>query len=441
MATLPRIQPERFYDLVVQVAIIRPGPIVGDMVHPYIRRRRGREPVTYPHPSLEPILRRTLGVPLFQEQLLRMAMATAGFTGAEAEELRRAFGFKRSEARMAEVEAKLRAGMARQGIHGEAAEQIAHAITAFALYGFPESHASSFALLAYASAYLKVHHAAAFYAALLNNQPMGFYHAATIVKDAQRRRQRLLPVDVTRSAWPCTIEDDAVRLGLNQVKGLRERAGHALVAARAARPFTSVDDVARRAQLERSELTTLAAIGAFASLGGTRRANLWTVARPLPGAVFAEADAARDESPLRDMDARERLTADYHGTGLTLGPHPMALRRAELGRRPGRPILRAIDLRHAPDGERVRVAGNVIVRQRPGTAKGFVFLSLEDETGIANVIVTPGLFARHRLTLVTEPFLIVEGILQTQDNVISLRVERIDALPRRRDHVPSHEFG
>ncbi len=441
MATLPRIHPERFYDLVVQVAIIRPGPIVGDMVHPYIRRRRGREPVTYPHPSLEPILRRTLGVPLFQEQLLRMAMVTAGFSGAEAEELRRAFGFKRSEARMAEVEAKLRAGMARQGIRGEAAEQIAHAITAFALYGFPESHASSFALLAYASAYLKVHHAAAFYAALLNNQPMGFYHAATIVKDAQRRRQRLLPVDVTRSAWACTIEGDAVRLGLNQVKGLRERAGHAMVTARTGPPFTSVEDVARRAGLERSELTTLAAIGAFASLGGTRRANLWTVARPLPGAVFADAVAGRRQSPLRDMDAHERLTADYQGTGLTLGPHPMTLRRPELGRCPGRPILRAADLRHRPDGERVRVAGNVIVRQRPGTAKGFVFLSLEDETGIANVIVTPGLFARHRLVLVTEPFLVVEGILQTYDNVVSLRAERIDALPRRRDHVPSHDFG
>jgi error-prone DNA polymerase len=338
------------------------------MVHPYIRRRRGREPVTYPHPSLEPILRRTLGVPLFQEQLLRMAMVTAGFTGTEAEELRRAFGFKRSEARMAEVEAKLRAGMARQGIHGEAADQIAHAITAFALYGFPESHASSFALLAYASAYLKVHHPAAFYAALLNNQPMGFYHAATIVKDAQRRGQRLLPVDVTRSRWPCTIEGGAVRLGLNQVKRLRERAGQAIVAARTARAFTSVDDVARRANLERAELTTLAAIDAFAALGGTRRANLWMTARPLPGEVFAEAPAAGQESPLRDMDADERLTADYQGTALTLGPHPMALRRRELARHPGRPILRAADLRLGRDGQRVRVAGNVIVRQRPGTA-------------------------------------------------------------------------
>ena len=441
MATLPRIHPERFYDLVVQVAIIRPGPIVGDMVHPYIRRRRGREPVTYPHPSLEPILRRTLGVPLFQEQLLRMAMATAGFSGTEAEELRRAFGFKRSEARMAEVEAKLRAGMAQQGIHGEAADQIAHAITAFALYGFPESHASSFALLAYASAYLKVHHAAAFYAALLNNQPMGFYHAATIVKDAQRRGQRILPVDVTCSGWLCTIEGGAVRLGFNQVKGLRERAGQAIAAARMAHAFISVDDVARRANLERTELTTLAAIGAFAALGGTRRANLWTVARPLPGEAFAEVPPGRQESPLRDMDAHERLTADYHGTGLTLGPHPMALRRPELARLAGRPILRAADLGRAGDGQRVRVAGNVIVRQRPGTAKGFVFLSLEDETGIANVIVTPELFARHRLVLVTEPFLLVEGILQTHDNVVSLRAGQITPLPRRRDHVPSHDFG
>src|SRR5580765_3934486 len=219
MATLPRIHPERFYDLVVQVAIIRPGPIVGDMVHPYIRRRRGREKVSYPHPSLEPILSRTLGVPLFQEQLLRMAMVAAGFSGSEAEELRRAFGFKRSELRMAEIETKLRAGMARQGIEGRAADEIVHAITAFALYGFPESHASSFALLAYASAWLKVRQPAPFYAALLNNQPMGFYHPATIVKDAQRHGLSFHPVDVTRSSWDCTVEAPAVRLGLRYVTG------------------------------------------------------------------------------------------------------------------------------------------------------------------------------------------------------------------------------
>src|SRR5213594_200226 len=237
MATLPRIHPERFYDLVVQIAIIRPGPIVGDMVHPYIRRRRGREPVTYPHPSLEPILARTLGVPLFQEQLLRMAMATAGFTGGEAEELRRAFGFKRRKQAMDEVEKKLRAGMAEQGISGEAAEAIIRSITAFALYGFPESHASSFALLAYASAYLKVHHPAAFYAALLNNQPMGFYHPFTLVKDAQRHGARFRPVDVTRSASDCTLEEGEVRLGLRYVRELRAKAGERIAAERRQRPF------------------------------------------------------------------------------------------------------------------------------------------------------------------------------------------------------------
>src|SRR5216110_2667286 len=386
MATLPRIHPERFYDLVVQVAIIRPGPIVGEMVHPYVRRRRGREPVTYPHPSLEPILRRTLGVPLFQEQLLRMAMAAAGFTGTEAEELRRAFGFKRSEQRMHEVEVKLREGMARQGITGEAAEQIVHSITSFALYGFPESHSSSFALLAYASAYLKVHHAAAFYAALLNNQPMGFYHASTIVKEGQRRGQHFLPVDVTRSDWLCTVETvdrdsdhaserprgwfrggagvakpggphpfQSVRIGLRYVKGLRERAGRAIVAARADRPFRSLTDVATRAGLDRDELTALAAIGAFNALGGTRRGNLWRAAVPVAGPLFAGVDDrhvrprrhdsiephnstemsqsnAETPQPITDMTLAERLAADYAGTGLTLGPHPMRLRRAALAR-------------------------------------------------------------------------------------------------------------
>ncbi|PYM68848.1 MAG: error-prone DNA polymerase, partial [Candidatus Rokuibacteriota bacterium] len=438
MATLPRVRPERFYDLVVQVAIIRPGPIVGDMVHPYIRRRRG---------------------------LLRMAMVTAGFTATEAEELRRAFGFKRSERLMAEVETKLRAGMARQGIHGAAAEEIVHAITAFALYGFPESHASSFALLAYASAYLRVHHPAAFYAALLNNQPMGFYHPATIVKDAQRHGLRIRPIDVTRSQWLCTIEQGtgtraspppcpagtadavarsldaswsqpAVRLGLRYVRGLREGAARALVAARAARPFGSVHDLARRARLERDELETLAAIGALAPFGGTRRANLWTVATASPGPLFE--DPPREPGPLSEMTDVERLAADYAGTSVTLGRHPMALRRAAL-RRAG--VLSARELAGVEDGARVRVAGSVIVRQRPGTAKGFVFLSLEDETGIANVIVTPPIFARHRLALVAEPFLLVDGIAQRQDGVISVRAARAQGLPALGHHVPAHDFG
>ncbi|PYN96681.1 MAG: error-prone DNA polymerase [Candidatus Rokuibacteriota bacterium] len=497
MATLPRIRPERFYDLVVQIAIIRPGPIVGNMVHPYIRRRRGREPVTYPHPSLEPILHRTLGVPLFQEQLLRIAMVAAGFSGSEAEELRRAFGFKRSEQRMREVEVKLREGMARQGITGDAAEEIVRSITSFALYGFPESHSSSFALLAYASAYLKVHHPAAFYAALLNNQPMGFYHASTIVKEAQRRHQRFLPIDVTRSDWLCTVETvdrdsdhaserfrggfrrgagvglferrgqrpprtppagcphpfQSVRIGLRYVKGLRERAGRALVAARAERPFGSLHDLAVRAGLDRDELTALAAVGALNALGGTRRGNLWRAAVPVPGPLFADVEDgppphlssemsqpnAECLQPIADMTMPERLAADYAGTGLTLGPHPMRLRRSALARAG---VLTAADLANGTNGGRVQVAGSVIVRQRPGTAKGFVFLSLEDETGIANVIVTPQLFARHRLPLVAEPFLLVEGILQIQDDVVSVRAQRVSALPGLDHHsVPSHDFG
>jgi error-prone DNA polymerase len=228
MSCLPRLRPQNFYDIVVEVAIIRPGPIVGNMVHPYLRRRQDREPVTYPHPALEPVLRRTLGVPLFQEQLLRMAMIAAGFTGGEAEGLRRAMGFKRSEARMKEVEKNLRLGMEAKGITGEAQEQIVHSITSFALYGFPESHAASFALLAYASAYLKCHYLAAFTAALLNNQPMGFYHPATLVKDAQRHGLKIKPIDVTRSDWKCTLEKHesriCLRLGMRYVKGLREEA-------------------------------------------------------------------------------------------------------------------------------------------------------------------------------------------------------------------------
>jgi error-prone DNA polymerase len=440
MATLPRLRPERFYDLVVQVAIIRPGPIVGDMVHPYLRRRAGREPVTVPHPALEPILERTLGVPLFQEQLLRMAMATAGFTGGEAEELRRAFGFKRSERAMKEVEVKLRAGMARQGISGEAARAIIHSITAFALYGFPESHAASFALLAYASAYLKAHHPAAFYAALLNNQPMGFYDPATIVGDAGRHGQEIRPIDVSFSGWLCAIEPDAaVRLGLRYVRGLREDAGRRLEAERSRRPFDSVEDVVKRAGLRHDELAQLARVGALASLEPERRAALWAAERAgrPAGALYEDLPAPRERSPLRPMTAEERLVADYEGTGLTLGPHPMAFRRGELLRMR---VSRAADLTAFRHGAWVAVAGAVVVRQRPGTAKGFVFLNLEDETGLVNVIVRPALFHRHRLALVNEPFLLIEGTLQRQDDVTSVRAERLAPLRHRLASVPSHDF-
>ena len=521
MATLPRLRPDHFYDLVVQVAIIRPGPIVGQMVHPFLNRRAGREPVEYLHPLLEPILARTLGVPLFQEQLLRMAMVTAGFSGGQAEELRRALGFKRSERRMKQIAVKLREGMARQGITADVAEKIISSITAFALYGFPESHAASFALLAYASAYLKAHFPAAFYTALLNNQPMGFYHPATLVKDAQRRGVRFTAVDVQQSDWLCRVDaDGSIRLGLRYVSGLREEVGKAIEKAgsrdwglgigsargteRIPNPqsllpgfcpkcgsddesmietvrtgsyfcntcshdwctnppnstnptnpsnspnrFASVDDLVNRTSILREELQMLADIGAFASFGYERREALWQVEKAVrpAGELFRDAesglgigDSGLDQNepcPLPPMSAEDRLVADYAGTHLTIGPHPMAMRRSELAMRG---VLRAIDLPRARDGRRIRVAGTVITRQRPGTAKGFVFLTLEDETGIANVIIRPDLFDRERFTVLEQPFLLVDGILQIQDGVTSVKAERLQGLGGAAIEVDSHDF-
>jgi error-prone DNA polymerase len=437
-ATLPRLYPKRFYDLVVQVGIIRPGPIVGKMIHPYIRRRQGREPAECLHPSLEPVLRRTLGVPIFQEQLLRMAMIVSDFTGGEAEELRRAFSHKRSEARMREIEVRLRAGMERHGITGPTQDKIVQSITSFALYGFPESHAASFALLAYASAYLKCHYLAAFTCALLNNQPMGFYHPSTIVKDAQRHGLRVLPVDVARSQWLCTLEPDlALRLGLCYVRGLRAEAGKAIVRAR---PFASIGDLVRRVpELRKDELAMLAQTGALNSLDATdRRGALWESARAArPAGPLLEAAPEAGDSPLARMTVPERLNADYYGTGLTVGRHPMALRRAELT---AHGVKRAADLQPMPNGAPVRVAGSVIVRQRPGTANGFVFLSLEDETGIANIIVTPDTFEQNRAVLVNAPFLLIEGTLQNYDRVVSVKAARVAALPSPAPVPVSHDF-
>jgi error-prone DNA polymerase len=438
MSALPRMKPRRFYDIVVQVAIIRPGPIVGKMVHPYLNRRQGREPPDCLHPSLEPVLKRTLGVPLFQEQLLRMAMIAAGFTGGEAEELRRAMGFKRSEKRMAEIEVKLRAGMERTGIRGKVQDDIVRSITAFALYGFPESHAASFALLAYASAYLKCHHLAAFTCAMLNNQPMGFYSPAILIKDAQRHGLRVLPVDVTKSDWHCTLDSPGprplapgprLRLGLRYARGLREEAARALLRAR---PFSSIDDLAFRVrELRKDELNRLAEIGALNSLHQAhRRDALWQTERAiLPvGPLLAplEETANGEPSPLLPMNTEERLYADYHGTGVTIGQHPMAYRRAEMN---ARGVTRAIDLAKVPDGRLVRIAGAVIVRQRPGTAHGFVFMSMEDETGIMNAIVAPTTFDRFKFVVLGERYLIIHGVLQNLDGVISVKAGRIDPLP------------
>jgi error-prone DNA polymerase len=440
MASLPRNCPTKFYDLVVQVAIIRPGPIVGKMMHPYMRRRQRKEEVSYPHPSLEPVLERTLGVPLFQEQLLRIAMTVANFSGAEAEELRRAVGMRRSWERMKNLEAKLRAGMTVNGMDAKTQDTIVENISSFALYGFPESHAASFALIAYASAYLKVKYLAAFTCAILNNQPMGFYMPAVLVKDAQRHGLRIKPIDVQISKWACTIEHEldgsrSMRMGLGYAKGLRKQSADALVESRVRLgAFRSAEDLALRVPLlNRKELTLLARIGALNSLDGIehRRDALWQVERAgkLEGPLLRQnSEWLREGSeslPLQRMTLEERLVSDYSGTGLTVGRHPMSYRRNDL-RRQG--VHSADELRGCKDGEYVRAAGCVIARQRPGTAKGFIFLSMEDETGIANVIVTPDLYERERMTVVRSKFLLVEGVLQNQDGVIHVKAKRLAAL-------------
>ena len=451
MASLPRNAPVKFYDLVVQVAIIRPGPIVGKMMHPYMRRRQGREEVSYAHPSLRPILERTLGVPLFQEQLLRIAMTAANFTGGEAEDLRRAMGFKRSESRMRDIEQKLRRGMEQNGIGSDIQEEIITQITSFARYGFPESHAASFALIAYASAYLKCHYLAAFTAALLNNQPMGFYSPATIVKDAQRHGLRVKPISAARSQWLCTIEcaegregkkDCCLRIGFRYARGLRQAAAEALVRARQEQFFSGIEDlVGCVPELQKQELVTLSEIGALNCLGDKahRRSALWQVeraARPA-GPLFKSMPALLDSSPLQQMTDEERLVADFRGTGMTAGPHPMSYCRARLD---AMNVKRASELARISDGQYARVAGCVIARQRPGTAKGFVFLSLEDETGIANVIVNPDLYEQNRSIINRERFLRIEGILQNQDNVISIKASRVAPISVSAAETQSHNF-
>jgi error-prone DNA polymerase len=448
MASLPRNNPEKFYDLVTQVALIRPGPITGQMTSPYLRRRQGKEPVTYPHPSLEPVLKRTLGVPLFQEQLLRMAMICANFSGGEAEELRRALGHKRSERRMKEIESKLRAGMMQNGIKPEAQDAIVQFITSFALYGFPESHSASFALIAYASAFLKVRYLGAFTAAILNNQPMGFYSPSTLVKDAQRHGLKVRPIDVTCSAWDCTLEGKghtvSLRMGLRYVRGLQQSIAEALVKARAQRAFSSTEDLTRRVpQLTRANLAMLARIGALNFISGEaqlhRRDALWQIEKAARnvGPLLRDVVEPDETSPLDKMNIEERLVADFHGTGMTVGPHPMAYRREEM-RRMG--ISSAAELRKIHHGKQAMVAGCVITRQRPGTAKGLIFITLEDETGNANVIVMPDLYSKDPMVVLRERFIKVRGKVQNVDGIVHLKAEKVMPLEVTAAETWSHDF-
>ncbi len=429
MATLPRMKPETFYDLAIEVALIRPGPIQGEATNPYLNRRQGKEPVTYLDERLKPILERTLGIVIFQEQILRIAMELAGFTAAEADELRRAIGFTRSRERLNKMEAKLHEGLRNHGVNEVAAESIKKSLASFALYGFPESHAISFALIAYASAWLRVHRPTAFYSGLLNNQPMGFYSVASLVQDAKRHDIRVLPVCIQASDAKCqAIDDKTIRLGFSSIKGLRTPAIMRLLTARQERGFVSVPDFMRRTQFSAAERRMLALAGALNGLAEHRRAALWHVETADSGdELFRFAATVEEEpalSPLERMTHLERLQADYATVGLTTGRHPMALMREQLP-----DTCPAGELKHRKNGAQVKVAGSVITRQRPGTAKGFCFITLEDETGHTNAIVRPKLFEEVRLVINLESSLLITGKVQNEDGVVHVMAELIEAMP------------
>jgi error-prone DNA polymerase len=428
MSTLPRMKPQNFYDLAVEIAIIRPGPIHGEAVNPYLKRRSGEEPVTYPDERARPILERTLGVVLFQEQILRLAMELGGFTAAEADELRRAIGFTRSQERLDRMKDRLTIAFRKNGVAEPAVAYLIKSLASFALYGFPESHAISFALIAYSSTWLKVHRPAAFYASLLNCQPMGFYSPASLVQDGRRHGITFLPVCVQSSDERCRVDSDTtVRLGMATVRGVRAGALQSMVAARGAAPFASLADFMRRTPFTAAERRVLAGSGALNALAGHRRSALWRVEAFHDGDdLFRQAAGADEEalSPLERMTLLERLQADYAHLALTAGAHPMGLARALLP-----DVCAAGRLKDARPGERVKICGSVITRQRPGTAKGFCFITLEDETGLANAIVRPRLFEERRLVINLEPALVITGRLQNEQGVIHVMAEEIAGMP------------
>ncbi|MCC6645975.1 MAG: error-prone DNA polymerase [Polyangiaceae bacterium] len=439
MAMLPQLRPRRFYDLVIQVAIVRPGPIQGGMVHPFLRRRRGEEPPDSPHPRLAPILDRTLGIPLFQEQVMQLAIVGAGYTGGEADELRRDMAaWKRSSALLGHQQ-KLLEGFRASGISDEFAARLFEQIKGFGEYGFPESHSASFALLVYASAWLKVHEPAAFVCALLNSQPMGFYSASALVQDAQRHGIEARPVCAQRSLWDCTLEADAsrsrpahgrpqraLRLGLRQVRGLSRAAAERLVAARPAAGFADLDELLRQARLGRRDLDLLAEAGAFAALTPSRRDAMWRARRPDDGALFRALPSREPAPRLPALTPREQLTLDYERVGLSIDDHPMRHLRAALAA-PRLVTHRALST--LPHKSLVSVAGLVQSRQRPVTARGVVFVTLEDETGSCNIVLWDRVFERYRLAVTASQALLVRGVLEREGetvHVIAERVARID---------------
>ncbi|MBJ9941363.1 error-prone DNA polymerase [Burkholderia multivorans] len=437
MSMLPRLQPRTYYDLVIEVAIVRPGPIQGGAVHPYLRRRQGLEKISYPKDDLKPALERTMGVPIFQEQVMQIAMIAAGFTAGEADGLRRAMAAWKRKGNLEKYHAKIVDGMRERGYPPEFAEQIFEQIKGFGDYGFPESHAASFAKLAYASSWLKCHEPAIFVAALLNSQPMGFYAPAQLVQDARRHGVTVFPVDVTKSSWETSLEalpgaappegDPAVRLGLSLVRGFGEAAARRIEAARAAGPFENVDALARRARLERRDLEALAAANALATLAGHRRDALWQAVAAAPDRdLLAAAPIDEAERPaLGAPSEADEILADYDTTGLTLNRHPVALLRPALR---ARRLSSAAELRDRPDGRLARACGIVIARQMPGTAKGVLFMTLEDETGCVNVIVRPELLARQRRETLDSRLLAASGVWQVVSDVRHLVAQHFEDL-------------
>lgn len=487
MNILPRLKPTNFYDIIVSIALVRPGPIQGNIVHPYVRRRRGEEPVSYLHPSLEPILKRTLGVPLFQEQGMRLAVVAAGFTPAQADQLRIVMSHKRSHEKMARICSDLAAGMQTNGFSQEAIETITHQLKAFANYGFPESHAASFSLLVYASAYLKTYFAPEFYCAILNAQPMGFYSPATLIRDAQRHGVTVLPPDLAHSQWDCTLEPNhkqqrerriateqcrvergdagwlsegketrlnvssgtsgALRIGLRYVKGLGSRAETLLKNAWSkGGHFTSTEDVCRRSGLGPKALTLLAKAGAFETLHKGRRQALWSVLslakkqKPEPLKVLLPPPSPEHiQLLIPEMTELETMSADYATLGLSTGKHPMTFYRTWAKERQ---ISACLDVTKGHDGKEITVAGGVICRQRPSTAKGFVFITLEDETGMANVVIRPFIFDKYRKVLLNHSFIAVTGKLQLHEGVANVIADYIEELPTLKGNplIPSRDF-
>jgi error-prone DNA polymerase len=433
MAMLPRLKPANFYDLVIEVAIVRPGPIQGDMVHPYLRRRNGEEPVDYPSADVERVLKRTLGVPIFQEQVMQLAMVAAGFTPGEADALRRSMAAWKRRGGLEQFEERLMSGMHARGYSEEFAARIFQQIRGFGEYGFPESHSSSFALLAYASAWVKRHEPAIFTCALLNSQPMGFYAPAQLVRDAREHGVEVRPVDVLMSSRDSTLErrtdgEPALRLGLRLVKGLSEAGAKRVVAARAQSPFESVQDLARRAALDKRDLHALADAGACARLTGNRHRAAWEVIgveSPLP--VFPEIEVVEGIPLLPAPTEGQNVAADYRSLSLTLGRHPLALLRERLRERD---LLTARELKALPHGTPVRTAGLVITRQRPSSASGVIFVTIEDETGHSNLIVWPAVAEAQRRHFLDARLLEVHGELQRQGEVMHVIAAHLGDLSR-----------